>query len=60
MVKAFFLDFYGTIVHEDGEVIKKITQIIMETGKAGNTSEIDIFWWKEFQNMYTNSYGKEF
>lgn len=48
MVKAFFLDFYGTIVHEDGEVIKKITQIIMKTGKAGNTSEIDIFWWKEF------------
>ena len=35
MVKAFFLDFYGTIVHEDGEVIKKITQIIMKTGKAG-------------------------
>ncbi len=60
MVKAFFLDFYGTIVHEDGEVIKKITQIIMKTGKAGNTSEIDIFWWKEFQNMFTNSYGKSF
>lgn len=60
MVKAFFLDFYGTIVHEDGEVIKKITQIIMKTGKAGNTSEIDIFWWKEFQNMFINSYGKSF
>ena len=26
MMKAFFLDFYGTVVHEDGEIIKKITQ----------------------------------
>ena len=60
MVKAFFLDFYGTIVHEDGEVIKKITQIIMETGKVGNTSEIAAFWWKAFQDMYMNSYGKTF
>lgn len=60
MVKAFFLDFYGTIVHEDGDVINKITQIILETGKAENTSEIDVFWWKEFQNMFINSYGKGF
>lgn len=60
MVKAFFLDFYGTIVHEDGEVIKKITQIILETGKAGNTSEIAAFWWKAFQEMFTNSYEKSF
>ena len=28
MIKAFFVDFYGTLVHEDGEVIKKITDII--------------------------------
>ena len=28
MIKAFFLDFYGTVVHEDGEVVKKISQLI--------------------------------
>ena len=32
MIKAFFLDFYGTVVHEDGEVVKKISQLIYETG----------------------------
>ncbi len=26
MIKAFFVDFYGTLVHEDGEVIKKIVE----------------------------------
>ena len=45
--KGIFLDFYGTIVHEDGEVIKKITQIIVETGKAGfcNQGVIDEVWY---------------
>ncbi|MBR4781979.1 MAG: HAD family hydrolase [Lachnospiraceae bacterium] len=59
-IKAFFADFYGTIVHEDGEVIKKITQMIIETGKTGDPSEIDFYWWQDFQNMFTNAYGDSF
>ena len=43
MVKAVFLDFYGTVVHEDDEVIKKITKIIAETGKVGDSSKIGVF-----------------
>ncbi len=34
MVKAVFIDFYGTVVHEDGEVIKKVAQEIFDTGKV--------------------------
>ena len=60
MIKAFFLDFYGTVVHEDGEIIKKITQIIYDTGKVVNKSEIGAFWWDDFQSMFTNSYGDSF
>ena len=59
-IKAFFVDFYGTIVHEDGEVIKKITKIICDTGKVENPSEVDSFWWKDFQTMFMNSYGDTF
>ena len=60
MIKAFFLDFYGTVVHEDGEVIKKITDIIYRTGKVNDKSEIGTFWWNDFQNMFLNSYGDTF
>ena len=60
MTKALFVDFYGTVVHEDGEVIKKITQIIYDTGKVENKSEIGFFWWKEFQDLFLNSYGDSF
>lgn len=60
MLKAVFLDFYGTVVHEDGDVINKITRIIMSTGQAGDRSQIGAFWWKEFQSLYMNSYGDTF
>ena len=60
MIKAFFIDFYGTIVHEDGEVIKKITKIICDTGKVDNPKDVDSFWWLDFQNMFLNSYGDSF
>ena len=55
MIKAFFVDFYGTVVHEDCEIIKKITQIIYDTGKVENKSEIGAFWWNDFQSMFTES-----
>lgn len=60
MIKAVFLDFYGTVVHEDGEVIKEITRIIMKTGKVDDKSQIGAFWWNEFQTMFMNSYGSAF
>ena len=60
MIKAFFVDFYGTIVHEDGEVIKKILNIITDTGATADKSEIGGFWWSDFQNMFLNSYGDTF
>ena len=60
MIKTFFVDFYGTVVHEDGEIIKKITEIICDTGKVENKSEIGAFWWNDFQSMFLNSYGDSF
>lgn len=60
MVKAIFIDFYGTVVYEDGAVIKVVTQEIFDTGIAENVSEIGTFWWKEFQAAFMNSYGETF
>ena len=59
-IKAFFVDFYGTVVHEDGAVIKTITQIIFDTGNVEDKGEIGSFWWTDFQNMFMNSYGEAF
>ena len=60
MIKAIFMDFYGTVVFEDGEVIEVIAKEILDTGKADNTSEIGGYWWREFQSWFMNSYGDKF
>lgn len=60
MIKAIFLDFYGTVVFEDGEVIREITQIIYDTGKVEDKSEIGGYWWNAFQTAFLNAYGENF
>ena len=58
-IKAIFVDFYGTIVYEDGDVIKNITKIICKSGQ-NNSTDVAKFRWKDFQNMYLNSFGESF
>lgn len=60
MIKAFFVDFYGTVVHEDGEIIKKITQIICDTGVVENKKDVGTYWWNEFHDLFMDSYGESF
>lgn len=60
MVKAIFIDFYGTVVFEDGECVEKISQLIYETGKAESVGAIDNYWWKRFKTLFENSYGEMF
>ncbi|WP_100406974.1 HAD family hydrolase [Bacillus solitudinis] len=61
-IKAIFLDFYGTVVHEDGEIISDICrQIKTNTNKEEVTSsKIGGFWWDEFYNLFRESYGDSF
>ena len=60
MVEAIFIDFYGTVVFEDGEKVAKISQIIYETGKAESVRAIDDYWWKRFKFLFENAHGENF
>ncbi len=60
MIKAIFVDFYGTVVHEDGEIIKQITDEIFRQGNAGGPEDIAAYWWRTFQTMCSNSYADHF
>ena len=59
-IKAIFIDFYDTIVHEDGEVIKKVSQEIFDTGNVKDKAEIGAYWWNEFQGAFLSAYGDNF
>ncbi len=60
MKDAIFLDFYGTVVFEDGENIEKISKIIQDTGEVKDISEVGSYWWNEFYNLFVNAYGEYF
>ena len=60
MIKGIFIDFYGTVVYEDGEIVSKISQKIYETGNAESVTQIDAYWWNRFKSLFENSYGEKF
>ncbi|REK77029.1 HAD family hydrolase [Paenibacillus paeoniae] len=58
MYKAVFLDFYGTLVHEDDDILPVIYQQIQDSAsRACNQQEIGRFWWKSFSAIFQNSFG---
>ncbi len=60
MIKAIFIDFYGTVVFEDGEIVNKISKMIYETGNAQSVRQVDSYWWNSFRTLFENSYGENF
>lgn len=60
MVRAVFLDFYGTVVHEDGAVVHAISQRIAAASGAGNPQSIEAYWWETFQALCKKSFGAQF
>jgi len=61
MIKAIFLDFYGTVVHEDDAYIDMLCKRIASTASVPAVpSEIGRFWWKRFCVKCAEAYGERF
>ncbi|WP_010274219.1 HAD family hydrolase [Paenibacillus senegalensis] len=60
--KAIFLDFYGTLVHEDDDIIPVICEEIRlsSTKPESSVTEIAAYWWKSFSALMTGSIGTAF
>ena len=58
--KALFIDFYGTLVHEDDIAIKKITSKLSKNAESGTPEEIASFWWSSFRELFEDSHGEAF
>ncbi|MFD0711573.1 HAD family hydrolase [Paenibacillus sp. GCM10027626] len=60
-IKAVFLDFYGTLVHEADEILPGICVHIQQNAtKECRASEVGEYWWKSYTAMFQNSYGDSF
>lgn len=60
-IKAVFLDFYGTLVHEDDEIIPIVCEHIRSSSETiCEIKDIGDFWWKVFSGEFRKSYGDTF
>lgn len=54
------LDFYGTLVHEDTEVIDLICQEVSRNAPAASPAEVAATWWSAFSQLADAAYGPGF
>jgi 2-haloalkanoic acid dehalogenase type II len=60
-IKAIFLDFYGTVVHEEeASLIEICHKIKRESDTEATVEEIGYYWMKEFNLLLTSCYGEKF
>jgi 2-haloalkanoic acid dehalogenase type II len=60
-IKAIFLDFYGTVVHEEeASLIEICHKIKRESNTEATAEEIGYYWMKEFNQLLSSSYGEKF
>ena len=61
MYEALLLDFYGTVVHEDDEVVASICRTIADTTNlSAEPSDIGRHWWQVFSEAFRASHGERF
>jgi 2-haloalkanoic acid dehalogenase type II len=60
-IKALFLDFYGTVVHEETESLIQICHRIKdESNTEASAEEIGYYWMKEFNELLHKSHGENY
>ena len=58
---AVLLDFYGTVVHEDDEVVADICQSIREASPGSpSPGDVAAFWWQTYSALVLGSHGSSF
>jgi 2-haloalkanoic acid dehalogenase type II len=59
--EALLLDFYGTVVHEDDDVVASICRVIADSSAGGvGPSDIGRVWWASFSELCMASHGDRF
>ena len=48
MIKAVFVDFYGTLVRENGPIVGEVLADICAAGEEKDPAPVFGFWWKRF------------
>lgn len=60
MIKAIFMDFYGTVVHESGPIVVEVVRRIYKNSNAKSEKEVFGYWWKTFKKKIRGCEWRKF
>lgn len=60
MIKAIFMDFYGTMVYENGPIALEVVQRVYKNSSAESVEEVFCYWWKTFREKLAYANGENF
>lgn len=60
MIKALFMDYYGTVAYENGPIMLEVIQSVYKNSTAKSPEEIFIYWWKTIKEKVVHANGANF
>lgn len=60
MIKAIFMDYYGTVVHENGPIAMEVVKRIYKNSNAESPEEVFRYWWKTYKEKLACANGADF
>lgn len=59
-MKAVFMDYYGTVAHENGPIAMEVVQRIYKSSQANSPEDVFRYWWKIFREKLAGANGADF
>lgn len=60
MVRAVFMDYYGTVARENGPIAMEVVQRVFKSGNAESPEEVFLYWWKTYKAKLARANGESF
>lgn len=60
MIKAVFMDYYGTVVYENGPIAMEVVKDIYENSNAESIEDVFRYWWKTYRKKLAEANGEYF
>lgn len=60
MIKAIFMDYYGTVAHEMGPIAMDVVRRIYKSGNGNSAEEVFGYWWKTYREKLEKANGEMF
>jgi len=60
VIKAIFMDYYGTVAYENGPISIEVVKRIYKNSDASSPGKVFRYWWETFKERLNEANGDNF